>query len=77
VNFAEFTIFYSTEQNILDNATFNRVNISTNQNETDSKQSKIQRKILPVVKNLKKNICKPKVSRLLPNLCDLQKQTIA
>jgi len=27
-----------------------------------------------VFKNLKKKICEPKVSRLLPNVCDFQKE---
>jgi hypothetical protein len=26
------------------------------------------------IKNLKKKICKPKISRLLPNVCDFQKE---
>jgi hypothetical protein len=57
--------------------TFNRVNICTNQNKTLMKQiqnsQKSIRKSIPAygfLKSQEKNL-RTKVSRLLPNLCDL------
>jgi hypothetical protein len=57
------------------------VNICINQNETLMKQipnsQKSKGKSIPAFrffKNLKKKIREPKVSRLLPNLCDLHKK---
>ncbi len=52
-------------------------NLKQNIDETHSKQPKIYRKIhtsLWVSKNLKKKIHEPEVSRLLPNVCDFQKE---
>jgi hypothetical protein len=51
--------------------------ISRNLDETHSEQPKIHREIpcQPMnFKNLKKKIREPKVSRLLPNVCDFQKE---
>jgi hypothetical protein len=53
-------------------------NFKQNIDETHSKQPKIHRKIhtsLWIFTNLKKKICEPKASRLLPNLCDFQEKS--
>jgi len=47
------------------------IKFKQNIDNTQSKQAKIHRK-----KNLKKKNHKPKVSRLLPNVCDFEKKTI-
>jgi hypothetical protein len=44
-----------------------------NIDETDSKTAKNPYQPMDF-KNLKKKTCEPKVSRLLPNLCDLHKK---
>jgi hypothetical protein len=50
-------------------------NFKQNIDDTQSEQPKIQRKILPLdFKSLEKKICEPKVSRLLPNVCDFRKE---
>jgi hypothetical protein len=58
-------------------ATFNRVNICTNQNETLMKQIHNSQKSIgnpyqPMdFLNPEKKMCEPKIYRLLPNICDL------
>jgi hypothetical protein len=63
---------------VFNEAKFTRVNICTKRNidETNLKQPKVYRKIytsLLILNLSSKKISEPKVSRLLPNLCDLQK----
>jgi hypothetical protein len=70
-----FTFFYFcpyfTHDSFLSN------NFKQNNDETHSKQPKTYKKIhtsLWIKKSLKKKMHESKVSRLLPNVCDLQKE---
>jgi hypothetical protein len=79
ISVTNITVYHSTKYKCKGVATFNRVkvNIFTNQNESLMKQiqncQKSIGKSIPAYGFLKsrEKMCKPKIYRLLPNLCDL------